>query len=244
MILTDHGSVYTCGDTEDSQLGRKVFSLRHRKDPAIPQRILLGGSRLRRAVVIGTGQTTSFAVDTSGNVWAWGMNSHGQTGTGSRSSVEDCPLFVEQPTKVVGLNSEDRVMQIAGGQFHTLFLTSSGKVYACGWPIDGQLGLSDDHEAFGGRDRSKIEFVAEPARVELPEGNDPVVLVSAGPRYSMAVTKSGILFSWGLGCCGELGLDEEVTYTPRNVTRSEGAWSVRKVSCGGQHAVGLLHRRL
>lgn len=242
LALTTHGSVYSWGVGECGQLGRRWLA-RHKAEAAIPQRVILG-ARTRKAVTIGTGEFTSFAVDEAGDVWGWGMNSQGHTGTGYPLS-DDC--IVELPAKVIGLSSNelgnsDRVTQIAGGQHHTLFLTSSGKVYACGRCNGGQLGLRDDHPAL----QEEPDFVFEPVLVELPEG-DPAVCISAGPHYNMVITKGGALFSWGEGSQAEMGVgDEEIKMvrTPQMIVRREGgSYAAIKVSCGGQHVLGLLQRR-
>lgn len=242
LVLTTHGSVYSWGVGEDGQLGRKVLA-RHKTEATVPQRVVLG-VRTRKAVVIGVGQFTSFAVDEAGNVWGWGMNSMGHTGTGY-DSLDD--LIVELPAKVIGLSSNElggseRVVQIAGGDHHTLFLTSSGKLYACGRCDDGQLGLRADHPAL----QDNAMFVSEPVLVDFTE-DDPIVEISAGPRYSMAITKGGALYSWGQGASAELGVgdeDIEVVRTPQMIVRREGgSWTAMKVSCGGQHVLGLFQNK-
>ncbi|KAJ3893140.1 regulator of chromosome condensation 1/beta-lactamase-inhibitor protein II, partial [Lentinula edodes] len=249
VVLTTHGNVYTWGMSEDGRLGRRVLA-RHKVDATVPQKVVLG-RRNRKAVYVSAGQNTSFAIDTTGGVWSWGLNSMGHTGTGEPLKERD--LSVDQPAKVIGLNFEelgqlDRVVSIAGGEHHTLFLTSQGKVYACGRCDDGQLGLADDHEALRGEDGCHGRgFVTEPVLVDFPDGsvNDPIVHIAAGPRYNMATTQDGVLFSWGFGPQGELGLGNgmEPEFGPKMVTRREGSWSVKHVSCGGQHVIGLFQKR-
>ena len=39
--------------------------------------------------------------------------------------------------------STEKVIQIASGVFHSLFLTNKGRVYSCGWNDGGQLGLGN-----------------------------------------------------------------------------------------------------
>ena len=145
LVLTTHGNVYAWGAGEQGQLGRKVLE-RRKIHGTVPEKIVLG-SRSRKAVVIGAGGYASFAVDDKGNVWAWGLNNMGQTGTGQSDDPE-----VQRPQKVEkvsasALGDGETVVEIAGGEHHTLFLTSKGNVYACGRSEGGQLGLEDDDEA-------------------------------------------------------------------------------------------------
>ncbi|KZV75871.1 hypothetical protein PENSPDRAFT_748079 [Peniophora sp. CONT] len=89
-----------------------------------------------------------------------------------------------------------------GGDLHTLFLTSDGRVYACGRADAAALGLPKDHEALA----DGAGFVNEPVRVPFrdQEDNDPAVHISAGTTYSAAVTEDGALYAWGEGSQSEL----------------------------------------
>ncbi|KAF5387661.1 hypothetical protein D9615_000590 [Tricholomella constricta] len=241
LVLTTHGNILTWGAGEQAQLGRKVLE-RRKIHGTVPEKVTLG-NRSRKAVKIGAGSFHSFAVDDKGDVWGWGLNSMGQTGTGYASSDD---AVVQLPQKVKRLSKEelgcDTVVQIVGGNHHTLFLTSSGKVYACGRSNAGQLGLSDDDEAF--KDRFDPEFVTEPVLVTFPDPDDPIVHVSSGPHNNMAVTKGGALYCWGQGTQGELGVPDVEVKTPRIIVRKEGgAWAAISASCGGQHTLGLFRKK-
>ena len=210
----------------------------------VPEKIALG-TRSRKAVVVGAGNNHSFAVDEDGDVWGWGMNAMGQTGTGWMKT-SDSEIFL--PTKVLGLSKAeldgDRVVEVVGGDQHTLFRTLNGKVYACGRSNAGQLGLPDDHSAFV--DRAHPTFVAEPAMVPFPEEDDPVVQIAAGSQNSMAITAGGALYVWGQGVQSELGAgDESEVKTPKMIVRREGgSWTAVAVSCGGQHSLGLFRKKV
>jgi regulator of chromosome condensation len=243
VVLTTAGHIYTWGAGEQAQLGRRIIE-RRKIHGTNPERIYLG-TRTRKAVAVGSGQWHSFAVDESGDVWGWGLNSMGQTGTGW---AREADAEVQIPTRVPALSQEelngDRVVHIAGGYHHTLFLTSNGHVYACGRAEAGQLGIPDDHEAFEGR--SNKDFLDEPVRVIFPdEEEDPIVQISVGLHNNLAVTRDGALFSWGQGPQGELGVgeDEEVKSPRVIVRRTGGSFKVIQVSCGGQHTLGLFQKK-
>lgn len=242
VVLTTHGNIYTWGAGEQAQLGRKVLE-RRKIHGTHPEKVTLA-TRGRKAVVVGAGQNHSFAVDDKGDVWAWGLNSMGQTGTGWSSQEDD---IVQLPTKVEKLSKSeldgDVVVQIVGGTHHSIFLTRAGKVYACGRSNAGQLGLADDDEAF--HDRESPEFIGEPALVTFPDPDDAIIQVSAGTHNNAAITRGGALYAWGQGVQSELGLgDEEEVKTPHVVVRKEGgAWFASAVACGGQHTVGLFRKK-
>ncbi|KAF9534767.1 regulator of chromosome condensation 1/beta-lactamase-inhibitor protein II [Crepidotus variabilis] len=242
VVLTTHGNIYTWGAGEQGQLGRKVLE-RRKIHGTHPEKVTLA-TRGRKAVVVGAGQNHSFAVDHEGDVWAWGLNSMGQTGTGWSSEDDNIVLL---PTKVEKLSKSklqgDVVIQIVGGAHHTIFLTQAGKVYACGRSNVGQLGLADDDAAFN--DRESPDFIGEPTLVTFPDPFDEVIQISSGTHNNAAITRAGALYAWGQGVQSELGLgDEEEVKTPHVVVRKEGgAWFARAVACGGQHTVGLFRKK-
>lgn len=231
LVLTSAGHIYSWGAGEQGQLGRRVVE-RRKINGTNPERVVLG-SRGRRAVLIGAGNMHSFAVDETGEVWGWGLNGAGQTGTGARGAGTDAEAVVQNPLRVPGLSTEElgndaRVVEISGGDLHTLFLTSDGRVYACGRADAAALGLPKDHEALADGAGS----VNEPVRVPFPdeEDDDPVVHISAGTTYSAAVTTDGALYTWGEGSQG----GKETSVTPGVVVRREGGkWGATAVSCGG-----------
>ncbi|KAF8165485.1 regulator of chromosome condensation 1/beta-lactamase-inhibitor protein II [Crassisporium funariophilum] len=242
LVLTTHGNVYAWGAGEQAQLGRRVLE-RRKIHGTVPEKITLG-TRARKAVTIGAGSYHSFAVDDKGDLWGWGLNSMGQTGTGYESTAD---AVVQLPQKVKGLSKEelggDYVVQIEGGAHHSVFLTNSGKVYSVGRSNGGQLGLAADDPAFEGD--ADAEFIGEPALVTFPDPDDQVIQISCGVHNNAAVTKGGALYTWGQGVQSELGLgDEEEVRTPRVVVRKNGgAWFAAAVSCGGQHTMGLFRKK-
>lgn len=177
---------------------------------------------LRKVVTIGTGYYHSFAVDSDGDVFAWGLNQYGQLGLDPEAS-EDRTVW--QPTLVPSLSPSElgndaRVVQVSGGEHHTLFLLSDGRVFACGRFDSSQLGFSPDHPAAIKAQEADLDYVYTPARVffppvpttdkpqpDLPKYKqadelkvpNPIVKVVASGRYNLAVSKSGHAYSWGYG---------------------------------------------
>ncbi|KAI1781627.1 regulator of chromosome condensation 1/beta-lactamase-inhibitor protein II [Ganoderma leucocontextum] len=125
VLFTVHGDVYTMG-----QLGHKVPKTTPTAG-TVPY--IVQGAPEHRRPPRGRhwGGTTarSFFVDQQGEVWAWGLNGYGQTGTSSRQDV----LWYAHRVQRVGRTSRGRgdgeaaVVQIAGGDRHTLFLASDGQ---------------------------------------------------------------------------------------------------------------------
>jgi regulator of chromosome condensation len=238
LALTTTGTIFSWGAGEQGQLGRKILE-RRKIHGTNPERVVLG-ARGRRATAVGAGSFHSFAVDEEGAVWGWGLNSAGQTGTGINRADSDS--IVQTPRRVLGLDSI-RIVEIAGGDLHTLFLSADGRVFACGRSDSAQLGLPPDHPAMADTDH-----VVEPVHVPFPDSHedDPVIHVSAGTRFNAAVTRNGAMYAWGEGAQGEVGIvDQERVQTPTVVVRrSGGSWAAINVSCGGQHSLGLFRKRV
>lgn len=243
LLLTQHGHVYTLGIPDDGQLGRLRVLERHQTSPG---RVLIG-TRHRRIVEIGAGTYTSFAVDEDGTVWGWGMNSRGQTGTGLTDPEADKIVPTPKPVQAL-LPSEiggARVTQIAGGQLHTLFLTSDHRLFACGEAEEGRLGIPASDQRL--QDLPISGVVSEPVEVKLPIEDDLVVQISCGTHCSFAVTQRGALYCWGRQVEGQLGLgDEDIEFvdTPTPVIPLDHpSVSVVQVSAGSLHVLTLVRKK-
>lgn len=92
---------------------------------------------------------------------------------------------------VVSVLAEEKVVDVACGKSHTLFLTEAGDVYACGSDAYGQCG----------RGRCS-DSVLSPVPTLVP-GN--IKQISAGIDYSMALDQDGRLYSFGYPANGRLG---------------------------------------
>jgi len=163
------GRVWSWGDNEFGQLGDGTTTTRLQ-----PVRVRL--PRSARIVAVAADVDHSLALTSTGTVYAWGRNQHGQLGDGT-TTTRGRPVRTALPAGV-------RVVSIAAGLDHSLAATSSGSVYGWGRDDRGQLGDS------GTLSRTR------PARAALPSGVR-VTTVSAGRLHSVALTTTGRVLSWG-----------------------------------------------
>ncbi|CAG7849420.1 Guanine nucleotide exchange factor SRM1 AltName: Full=Pheromone response pathway component SRM1; AltName: Full=Pre-mRNA-processing protein 20; AltName: Full=Regulator of chromosome condensation; AltName: Full=Suppressor of receptor mutations 1; AltName: Full=mRNA transport protein 1 [Serendipita indica DSM 11827] len=235
IALTTDGLVYGWGSSEQGQIGRKVVS-RHRKNGMEPERL-----DIREAVVVGTGDYHSFAVDKSGTVWAWGLNSWGQLGFKSAANVTDSVHYtVEDVPSLHPDVTGSRVVQIAGGEHHTLFRLEDGRVFAVGRNDGGQLGVGPDHPSILADPDAKGMATFEPVQVPI---QGFVTDIQAGPRYNLALTDTGILFSWGQGNLG-ISRDVSETSSPTLIAgRESSVWKCLGMTCGGQHSFIIVSKK-
>ncbi|KAH9851070.1 regulator of chromosome condensation 1/beta-lactamase-inhibitor protein II [Lenzites betulinus] len=247
LLLTTTGAVYSAGSSEYMQLGRRVLA-RHLLRGTLPEPVVLG-TRGRKAVAVGAGSGHSLAVDADGGVWAWGLNGHGQTGTGAVGALRGEDRVVAVPHALRGLGDDvlgagERVVQVAGGAEHSLFLTSAGRVFACGNFQDGQLGVPEDNAAL--KARYPEGYVPEPVLVPFPDEDDPVAQIACGTHNNLAITRGGALYGWGRDTTGQVGTGKEGVdvRTPTVIVRKEGnSWSAKAAACGAQHSLALLQKK-
>ena len=73
-------------------------------------------------------------------MFAWGLNNHGQLGIGSKFNCS-------APSRVKDLDpyEGDYVVEVAGGEHHSIARTKDGLVYCWGRNDEGQLGLGDTY---------------------------------------------------------------------------------------------------
>ena len=114
----------------------------------------------------------------------------------------------------------------AGGN-HSLAVTESGALYSWGRGGQGQLGHGDEqHQHL-------------PKRVEALQ--ERVCSVAAGDTHSLAVTASGVIYSWGGGSYGKLGHgDYKNQLRPKRVEALQER--VCSVAACGAHSLAVVEK--
>lgn len=215
-----HHSVFGTGLNSDFQIGyhciRKGKPLEILSQP-LPIPLPLHNNTTK-ATKVSCGRAHTIIVTDKEGVFSLGSNCYGQCG---------CPLIPEKSkggtpriNKVEGLEGE--ILQVFCGQDHTMFLTSSGEVYSCGWGADGQTGL-------GHYDNQGI-----PAKVRGDIEGEKVVQLSGAADCVLAVTEKGDVFGWGNSEYGQLNsvTDQQQVNIPRHICM-KNIGKVRQVASGG-----------
>ena len=161
---------------------------------------------------VSAGEYHSLALGSDGNAYAWGYNSYGQLGNGTRTN-QNAPVRVKTPDRNTypDLPKDFTYLQVSAGEYHSLALGSDGNAYAWGYNSYGQLG--NGTTSYSGQNT--------PVRVKTPDRNTypdlpkdfTYVQVSAGRNYSLAVGSDGNAYAWGSNDDGRFG---DGTYTDRN----------------------------
>ena len=123
-------------------------------------------------VAVAAGTWHGLALDASGRVWSWGLDTSGQLGRGRI-------LGQSVPAAVPGLPP---VVKVSAGSAHNLAIDESGAVWAWGSNGYGQLG-----------DGTYSDRAAAVKLTALSEASTVV----AGAYYSLAVLRDGSVWFWG-----------------------------------------------
>jgi alpha-tubulin suppressor-like RCC1 family protein len=166
----------------------------------------------------------NLALTSKGTVLAWGLNKYGQLGDGTTKNRRT-PVQVKLPKGT-------KVTAISTGCYHSLAISSTGKLYAWGYNAHGQLG--------DGTTKNR----RTPVQVKLPSG-DKTSIVAGGCDYSLASTSDG-LFGWGQNDEGQLGNDSTTsTDTPVLVPllfRGTGPGTITSLFAGCGHTTALFSK--
>ncbi|XP_059157195.1 E3 ubiquitin-protein ligase HERC2-like isoform X2 [Physella acuta] len=213
LALTSEGDVYSWGNGDGGRLG-------HGDNISRDEPTLITALSGKHMVQVCAGSTYSAAISSSGELYTWGRGNYGRLGHGS--SEDQC-----YPSLVSALKGH-RVVDVAcgSGDAQTLAVTDTGAVYSWGDGDYGKLGR-------GGSDGCKT-----PKVIEKLMGQD-VVKVYCGAQFSLALTKSGNIFSWGKGDNFRLGHGcEEHMRHPKQMEGLNGK-KVVSLAIGSMHCLAV-----
>ncbi|SCU96776.1 LAMI_0F07712g1_1 [Lachancea mirantina] len=229
LFLDEFGVVYTWGNGQQGQLGRKILE-RSRLRTLDPR-----GFGLDNVKYIASGENHSFALTREGKLYAWGLNQFGQCGV--TSEVEDGAL-VTIPTEVV-LPQDVKVKMVAAGEHHSLVLSEDGRLFTFGRLDMFEIGIAKDKLP----DYTYIDAHDKARAVPLPTQLRDVPLfkgIAAGSHHSLAISEDGIVFSWGFGETYAVGLGpsgEDVETPTRIKNTATQDHNIMFVGGGGQFSV-------
>ncbi|KAF5240858.1 hypothetical protein FANTH_9379 [Fusarium anthophilum] len=204
LALDVNGKVFAWGCGQQNQLGRRIID-RHKMSCLIPRGVFLPRGKIAK---IACGSYHSFALDTDGQVYGWGLNNFGQ------------------------------ITDVDGGGHHSLACSVEGEILTWGRVDGYQVGfefdkLSEANTVFDDRGNPRILF--RPT-VQLYPKN--IVAVTAGTDNSFAIASSGKVFSWGFSGNYQTGqgtIDDIHTPTLIDNTAIRGK-QIIEAGAGGQYS--------
>ncbi|XP_076284957.1 E3 ubiquitin-protein ligase HERC2 isoform X1 [Lasioglossum baleicum] len=211
LALSSEGHVYSWGEGDDGKLGHGN-RMSHDRPKLIEE--LLG----IEIVDIACGGNHSAAITSTGLLYTWGKGRYGRLGHGD-SEDQLTPKLVEalQDYKAIDV-------ACGSGDAQTLCVTDDDNVWSWGDGDYGKLGR-------GGSDGCKV-----PMKIESLAGLG-VIKVDCGSQFSVALTRSGAIYTWGKGDYHRLGhgIDEHVR-RPRKITALQSK-KIISIATGSLHCV-------
>ncbi|KAG1949779.1 retinitis pigmentosa GTPase regulator b [Pimephales promelas] len=215
-VLTEDGRLYMWGDNSEGQIG-----LGKESNALTPREVSVG----KRVSWVSCGYYHSAFVTVDGALFTFGEKDSGKLGLSTEKLANH-----KVPQQVTGIS--DKVVKVSCGGGHTVALTEH-KVYSFGLGQFGQLG----HGTF--IFESRLPRVVEHFR------RGRVKHVECGENHTALITDSGLLYTFGDGRHGKLGLGEENftnQFRPTLCTRFLNC-HVNSVTCGGCHMLVLAKPR-
>ena len=206
LARTGDGSVWAWGYNNYGQLGDNTVVQK-----TVPTQV----PGLTNVHSVSAGDSHSLAVTSDGTLWAWGLNSSGQLGDGTITQRN-------VPVQVTGITGF--VVAVSAGRYHSLAVTSDGKVWAWGMNTKGQIGTG-----------STSSFESTPVQVLTGAFS-----VTAGYDHSLAIKLDNSLWAWGSNAYGQLG---DGTTTQRNapVQVLNSLHQVGAVAAGQYYSLAMLY---
>nr|XP_021528946.1 X-linked retinitis pigmentosa GTPase regulator isoform X7 [Aotus nancymaae] len=208
--LTEDGRLFMWGDNSEGQIG-----LPNIPNACVPHQVTIG----KPISWISCGYYHSAFVTTDGELYIFGEPENGKLGLPNEllSSHRIPQLVPEIPEKVI---------QVACGGEHSVVLTENA-VYTFGLGQFGQLGLGT--------------FLFETSEPKVVEniGDQTISYISCGENHTALLTDIGLMYTFGDGRHGKLGLGLE-NFTNQfipTLCSNFLKFIVKLVACGGCHMV-------
>ncbi|TNM87599.1 hypothetical protein fugu_005820 [Takifugu bimaculatus] len=213
MALTVDGKVFSWGEGDDGKLGH--FSRMNCDKPR-----LIEALKTKRIRDIACGSSHSAAITSSGELYSWGLGEYGRLGHGDNAT--------QLRPKLVKVLLGHRVIQVACGSrdAQTLALTDEGLVFSWGDGDFGKLGR-------GGSEGCNI-----PQNIERLNGQG-VCQIECGAQFSLALTKSGVVWTWGKGDYFRLGHGTDVHVRKPQMVEGLRGKKIVHVAVGALHCLAV-----
>jgi alpha-tubulin suppressor-like RCC1 family protein len=226
LFLRSDGKVFACGRNQNGHLGDGTSGTGTDKSTPIAILTTNIGTSLP-ITAISAGYNNSFFLRSDGKVFACGSNAEGQLGVSEGSSSTPIAILT------TNIGTTYPITAISGGNYHSLFLRSDGKVFGSGWNLWGQLGNA------GG---------AIPKQITATIGPLNIIAIAAGGSHSLFLTNDGKVYACGANNSAQLGdgtsgegTNSENKSTPIAILTTNIGTSlpIIAIAAGGAHSLFL-----
>uniref|UniRef100_A0AAV1T2Q6 PHD-type domain-containing protein n=1 Tax=Peronospora matthiolae TaxID=2874970 RepID=A0AAV1T2Q6_9STRA len=192
-----------------------------------PAEFLLGRDITQLAA--GGSHAVAVVAGTNG-IWTWGYGDRGQVGHEKSASPPGESKFFRSQFRVprprfVQAFRNDQVTSVACGAQHTLVLLQDGRLFAMGDNEFGQLGTKRGDEA-------ETNCTSTPVRVTTFGSDKNLKQIGCGHDFSMTLTTTGEVYSWGRNQLGQLGLGDSQPGSLDTPTKVSELPRIQKLAIG------------
>ncbi|MDO4271617.1 MAG: hypothetical protein Q4C83_01375 [Candidatus Saccharibacteria bacterium] len=165
-------------------------------------------SKSRAVKAASLGQDFGVALTDNG-IFTWGNNARAQLGCDK--GINEVPRSAE-PVQAKGesyklLNGET-YMSVSAGNHHVVAMTNYGRVVTWGAHGDDQLGFSTNSDAVHPHD---ITGTKSGDYLRNYRDKERIIKALAGADFSVALTNTGKVLTWGNNSVGQLGIGSAIT---------------------------------
>lgn len=180
---------------------------------------------------VSTGVSHSAAVTATGELYTWGNAEYGKLGHDTVTDTSNNKKLCLLPSKV---ELEEKVKQVACGEFHTAVLSEAGNVYTWGWGGSTWGGV-------GCLGHGSATSVTTPTKVVFPDDAIKMTAISTGKYHMAAIGEGGEVWTWGRGEYGRNGNGGNADQlSPEPIEYFlDCDISLTKISCGSNYTLGL-----
>ena len=256
--LQNNGTIWTWGNNSFGQLGTQNFN--NRSSPVQVAPYYVNNWSAIRAF-----GSSVLALQSSGSLWGWGLNSYGQLGT----------TYTSYSPVQISLYGASGWKLIIGGDQSTAMLQNNGSLWTAGLNSFGQLGtinqtnysslieigarpwtrifssafalyflgIQNDGSLWGSGSNSygQLGVGSSGANISSPVQIGAFNLwsqLSASPSHVLAIQSNGVLWAWGNNSFGQLGVGSAGSNVPSPVmVNALYTWS--KVSAGQFYSAAI-----
>ncbi|KAI0316141.1 RCC1/BLIP-II [Amylostereum chailletii] len=206
IVLDTTGNAWFFGRNQSSALG--IPGVEYVSENA-PRKVLpqdVGAPEGTTFVSAACGRGHSILVGSNGRAWSAGANTVGQCAQHACPEVTTFKL-ISGPFHP-STEEQEHITHASAGITFSLFLTASGRVYACGSGEKGQLGVGRTGEHIATGNKTGFDVETEPILVKGLDGKK-IVQIASGQQHSIALDDQGIVYVWGYNGYCRLGLGNQ-----------------------------------
>eukprot|EP01041_Mallomonas_annulata_P000366 gene366-669_t len=248
LLLTDTGRMYSSGYNDRGQLGlghrisTADFTLIDKMEHKFVIQVVCGQQHsLCRAIDrnIAMRDNITAGADIGADVFIWGSGILGQLGMGRKGTSKGRL----SPTVIPDLLTlfPQGIIHAASGANFSVVVSVTGEVWSWGHSEYNQHGTGTR----GASDYIDPYYFFSPRKVQLPTSTtDPIVKLSCGSNFTIALTSAGEAYSWGWGAYGALGHgDGHVSSQVSKIAKlgpSSSDNTVMSVAAGASHVLAIV----